>query len=64
MQLVGSEVGATLPGITDENLLSYLMDLTLAVSFGSLQVKKFPEGVKAADISLESVDANFPEVLW
>lgn len=65
MQIVASEIGATVTGIDAENQRQYLLELLLAAASGMLQTSKFVVGLKASGVPVEdSTPTMLAELLW
>lgn len=64
LQLVASDAGATISGVSDSNFLEFLLDLVIAVALGLLQQSKFIEAVNAAGLTAQQVATCIPELLW
>ena len=60
MQVVASDIGATVLGITESNVRQYLLELMYAVVAGQLPAAKFAVGLKASGVKME---AQSPDVL-
>lgn len=63
MQVVASDVGATIVGVSQDNQAEFLVDLALAVSRGELEAQKFPVAVKAAAITGD-LAYELSHVIW
>jgi len=60
VQVVASDIGATVLGITESNVRQYLLELMYAVVAGQLPAAKFAVGLKASGVKME---AQSPDVL-
>lgn len=58
MQVVASDVGATIPGISLENLREFIQDLFAAVIGGSLAPDKVGVGLAAAGLGRKNKEAR------
>ena len=65
-QVVASDVGATVTGISEENMLQYLYELCWAAAKGSLQVDKLAVGIKAAGVAgdADALALQLAETMW
>ena len=50
-QVVASDVGATITGVTADNQVQFLLELAWAVAKGDLEPPKFPVAVRAAAVT-------------
>ena len=65
LQVVDSDVGPTIPGISPANLPQFLLDLVRAVAAGALQPGKLAVAVTAAGVEAsDEVAAVIADVLW
>ena len=60
VQVVASDIGATVLGITEANVRQYLLELMYAVVAGQLPAAKFAVGLRASGVKME---AQSPDVL-
>lgn len=63
MQDVGSDAGATIPGITEECVLEFLLELVTACALGLLQPEKVPEAIKAGGIEPSRTQTDLPHLI-
>ena len=65
LQVVESDVGPTIPGVSMDNLHQFALELIRAVAEGTLQPAKFTVAVKAAGVEAsDEVAAVIADVLW
>jgi hypothetical protein len=65
VQIVASDIGATVTGIDAQNHRQYLLELLLAVAQGALHPGKFAVGLRACGIPVEEgTPAMLAELLW
>lgn len=65
MQIVASDIGATVTGINAENQRQYLLELLLGAASGALQTSKFVVGLKASGVPVDnSTPIMLAELLW
>lgn len=65
MQVVESDVGPTIPGVSQANMSQFLLELVRAVAAGALHPGKFAVAVKAAGVEAsDEVAALIADVLW
>ena len=60
VQVVASDIGATVLGVNEANVRQYMLELMYAVVAGQLPAPKFAVGLKASGVKLE---AQAPDVL-
>ena len=60
MQVVASDIGATVLGVSEANVRQYMLELMYAVVAGQLPPAKFAVGFRASGVKLE---AQLPDVL-
>ncbi len=60
MQVVASDIGATVLGVSEANFRQFLLELMYAVIAGQLPPAKFAVGLRASGVKLE---AQLPDVL-
>ena len=66
VQIVASDVGATIVGVDAGKLPEFLLEVVWAAAKGQLQVDKFATAVRAVglgDIN-EQLEELLPELLW
>jgi hypothetical protein len=64
-QVVASDIGATVLGISESNVRQYLLELMYAVVAGQLPAPKFIVGLKASGVSMEAQTPNMlVQLLW
>lgn len=65
LQVVGSNVGPTIAGVTPANLSQFAFELVRAVSTGALHPDKCAVAVKAAGIEAsDQVAATIADMMW
>ena len=65
LQVVASDIGATVLDITESNVRQYLLELMYAVVAGQLPASKFIVGLKASGVSMEAQTPNMlVQLLW
>ena len=65
LQVVASDIGATVLSITESNVRQYLLELMYAVVAGQLPASKFIVGLKASGVSMEAQTPNMlVQLLW
>ncbi len=66
MQIVASDVGATIVGVDAANLPEFLLEVVWAAAKGQLQVAKFATAVGAVGLGdiKEQLEELLPELLW
>jgi hypothetical protein len=65
LQVVESDVGATIPGVSQPNLRQYALELVRAVADGALHPDKFGVAIKAAGLEAsDALAATVADALW
>lgn len=66
MQIVASDVGATIVGLDSGNLLQFLLEVVWGAAKGQLQADKVATAVKSVGLGeeLKQLEELLPEVLW
>lgn len=64
-QIVQSDVGATIPGVTPANQRQFLLELARAVAGGALGPDKLPTGVASAGLQAgDALAEQLADILW
>ena len=66
LQIVASDVGATITGVDESNTHQFLYELCWTAARGQLQPNKFVVAVRAAGIAADTqtLDAWLVDILW
>ena len=64
MQVVASDIGATVLGVSQGNVRQYMLELMYAVVAGQLPPAKFAVGLRASGVKLESGPDVLVQLLW
>lgn len=65
LQVMPSDVGATIPGVTQDNVRQFIFELVRASASGQLNTEKFPIAVQASGIEFnDTLSLVIADALW